>query len=342
MAGILMALMCYTSYFGYVMGLGIAMLVAAWMAFPRLGSSAVGRKAGGRLLIGGILALLLLSPWIPALGHLATSEHGSGDQIYPMTRKEQLIEMVREFGGGWVWMAWMISGWTALMCFGVRRARWLSLLIFIVIIPCVFMGVFTPESRYVQARYLVFVVVVLLTGTVMGWDSVARRWGGHPRNQLLIVLGLSMLPAPFMAHSSRTGKLKVVPDWWEAATILETQAEPDDLILTGGYLSGELIEYHMKNPEQYRFIHRVSRLDPFYAACRSPEVTWFVTCSPTPHGYQDILDRYFPYRVEFEGNHGLTPINIFSKRPFRLSSGEEASYQEPIALDYEQPGYKPN
>lgn len=339
-AGLLMALMCYTSYFGFVMGLGIATLALAWTAFPRLASSGANYRPGARLLLAGIIALLLLIPWLPALGHLASSERESQQSIYEMTRISQLRILAWEFGGGWIGLTWIITGWIALLVIGVQRARWLSMLFGIVIIPSAFMAIVTPESRLVLARYLIFVVAVLLSGAVMGWDAVTRKWSNRPRLQIGLLCGLILIPAPFMDHVSRTGKLKFLPDWWEAAAIIETQIQPGEIILTGGFLSGELIEYHMENPAQHRFMHRVLKLDPFYVACRSPEVAWYVTGSTTPPGYEDILNRYFPYRAELEGNQGLSPIRVMSKKPFRLTSGDQAQYQAPIPLDYEQAGYR--
>ena len=98
--------------------------------------------------------------------------------------------------------------------------------------------------------------------------------------------------------------------WWKE------YAESDDIILTGGFLSGEALVYHLDQPEQYRFLHYVTAFETFKIAAETPEVMWYVNAAPLPAEFRTVVDQAFPHQVTLEGNAGISAILVASKRDF--------------------------
>ena len=127
------------------------------------------------------------------------------------------------------------------------------------------------------------------------------------------------------------------PDWWSVASIIDRQATPDEVIMTGGFLSGELLTYHMADDADRIFIHNVLDIDRLYQHVRMANVIWFINAAPLPEAYRKICRKYLPYRAAVPGNGPSSVIQIFAKRPFLLPDGRPAPYYKPVPLAYENP-----
>lgn len=321
-----LAAMLYTSYFSILFLAGLLCLASCWALRPPAADLPRSR-ASLLILLSCAAALLLFAPWTPVLFKLLTRE---GDRIIS-NEGDRLIEVVRlarELAGSKVALAALVGGWCAMAFNPILRATWLPALFALVLLPFSLLAVLAPPSRVVLVRYIEFSIPIALVGSALGWQGLVRKVS-RPALAAPFAALLILLPAPFYHALARQSFLQEGPDWWGAAEIIEANALPREFILTGGYLSGEAMLYHLDRPERFSFIHYVTELDRFRSNCRDPGVVWFVNAAPLPPAHEQILHRYFPYRAQFRGNMTFRVIQVYSKKSFLIPWGGDAIYHEP-------------
>ncbi len=325
----LIAASIYTSYFGLMFTLGIALLGVTWIVPP---SSPPAQRSAGRYLVAACVAGIVLTiPWLPAIFRLMTTP--GGHRLFPTTRFQQMITVLSEIGGTWAFALYCGAGIVFLVVFSSNRSRWIQLLCFLFIIPLVILVVFTPDQRNVMVRYILFALPVIIVAGYVGWIHIIEHVCTDKKRRVISLLVITLLALLINAHHLYTKQLASLPDWWAAAEIIEHNAASDEIILTGGVLSGEAIVYHLENPADYSFIHYVTKYEKFVRHCRDPRVVWYINAAPLPEEYRAAVDRYFPYRVRFPGNRGICMIEIFSKTLFTLPDGTPAPHEESQIID---------
>jgi len=330
----LLALAIYTSYFGVLFGVGVGLAGAVVALRPRWVGLADWR-AGATVVLACLGAAVLTLPWGPAVIHLLEDE-SQARLPSGLSRSRHVLGTLTEFSGSPFGVVFLAAGLAALGAFNRARTKWALLIAGLVAAPMAILSMAAPPGRFVTPRHFIYAIPLLSAAAATGWLELTRRWMKKNRMGAALTAAILLSPAPFHYIHARAIGLAPAPDWWAAAKIIETDAQPSERILTGGYLTGEAMVYHLNHPERYSFIHYVTGIDPFYLNCRDPQVAWYVNVAPLPPPYEKILFRYFPYRVEFAGNRGLGTIQVFAKKPFTSYTGQPAPYYEPIALDYEQ------
>jgi uncharacterized membrane protein len=333
----LTAAMLYTSYFCLILCASLGMAALAWLAAPR---AAGGTRAAGAVLIAALAAAVVLYlPWMPAVLRLLGSE---SDPQAAAVRTDLAARLhfpamfLWSLGGSWVANSVLLCGWGCMMWRPGSRRLWAVCAAAAVIVPAILLAAAAPAQRPLAPRYLVFALPYAWAGAALGW--VKALDAARPRRVAPGVLAALAFAAtiPFSLAQSWREFMRPAPDWWEAAAIIERHAQPEEVILTGGFLSGEALVYHLREPDRFSFHHYVTGMDPFYGECRSPRVVWYVNAAPLPRAYEDIVRRYFPWSARLEGNMGADGILVCAKKPFSLSAGVAAAHREPVPLPYER------
>ncbi len=324
--GALLAAALYTSYHTAFLMAGLAILAAIWVLRPSLAGAPQGRSARWLLPAALALAALLAAPWAPTWLRLAGAEEGAGPPG-SIPRMEQFVtEALSLGGGGPLGAVSLAGGWIALITFvpGAARRRWIALLAVFVIAPFALQALLLPAHRLVQVRYAIYAVPVALAGAAVGWAALGRSLALPAAWSRWIALLLLLAPVPFNAARLHSTFLREVPDWWAVAETLEREARPEEIILTGGYLSGEAVVYHLREPGRFSFQHYVTRYDEFLASCRDPRIVWYVNAAPLPPDFAAVVSQYFPWRAWLEGNGPGGRILLAAKKPFHLPGGAPA------------------
>ena len=334
---LLLAAMFYTSYFALILGATLGLVAAAWIAAPRVAGGT--RAAGVVLLLALVLALLLYLPWFPAVARLVGGESAtpSGAVKTDLAARLQFpARFLWSLGGSWVANCVLLAGWSSMMWRSGNRRFWAACALAAIVMPAIVLAAAAPAQRPLAPRYLVFALPWAWTGAALGWIKgldAARLRRLTPGAVAALAFAATV---PFTLAQSWREFMRPAPDWWEAAGIIERHARRDEVILTGGFLSGEALVYHLREPDRFSFHHYVTGMDPFYLECRSPQVVWYVNAAPLPRAYEDIVRRYFPWSVRMEGNMGADGILVCAKKPFSLSGGTAAEHREPAPLPYEK------
>jgi len=342
----------YTIYFGMLFAVGVGALGLIWTLRPNW-AGARDRYAGISIILACIGSAILLLPWMPVVFKIGPAERGFGAVLSP-TRVAQVWDIMRSFCRTIPGCLFIVLGWIALFLVGKRRLEW-SLYAFTLIgIPLAILASLAPRDRIIDARYMVFSLPLLLSAAGSGWITLGERLFANQLLRKLVPVVAFLIPLiPYFTYS-RHRYLEHFPDWWYAAKILDQNvASTEERIITGGFLSGEAIVYHLDqigaDPHRFRYKHYVIDMDPFYVHCRSPQFVWYVNVATPPPQYEAILFRYFPYRVTFKGNRAMDAksdtIQIYCKHPFKLPSdprspfpeGYISPYFEPVPLPYEPP-----
>ncbi|NJL72884.1 MAG: hypothetical protein HC888_15700 [Candidatus Competibacteraceae bacterium] len=337
--GLTLAVMLWTTYFTLVLCASLGLLALSLLALEFWRNK--------RLSFGGVAILaacaisgVLFLPWLQPTLRLLEAEGGEARGIL-----FGFLTMVRAVsaaaGSPYVLLLVLV----ALAVVSVKsRQRQLFMVIFFLALPLWIMATKAPPDRPVVARYamyglpalFVFMAVVFADASDWLQERLAKKdtplglWRIPCGVLLLCYVGLQSLGFRQLANP-------LAPDWWMISAAIETQYEPGEIVLTGGFLSGEAIVYHMIEPETIEFRHYVTAIDPFYLSCRDPNVVWYVNAAPLPESFEKIIHRYFPYRLHVEGNsaRGLE-ILVAAKKPFLVPRAGEAVYHEPVPLEYEQ------
>jgi len=298
----------YTSYFALLAGAGVALWAALWLARPAT-FGLKGRQPAVWLLGAGGAGALLAAPWIPVILRLLSAE--SNLPATDVSRASEFLRLVRDLCGSWAGGAVLLAGWAMALRGEEGRREWLGPFLGMVVVPVALLFALTPAGRPLDARYVIFSLPVLWSGAAAGIVTLlaGRRRAGA-------AAGLAACLLAFHAWTARTGQLAPKPDWWAVAAILERDARPGDVVLTGGYLSGEAVVYHLREPDRFEFLHYVTKLDQFTRACANPRVAWFVNAAPLPDAYRTVVEVNFPRRIHIEGNGPMGGITVASKRPF--------------------------
>lgn len=336
--GFILSLLVYTSYFAGLLGVGVGCFGLLQIARGRLQKNVTLIWSGSAILLGCLVAFLLYLPWLPTVWRLLNAE-AEAQRPVVLGMAGRFIFLYQYFlglSGHLTGVVVLLCGWGGLLVYHTRKVEFGMMLGAFVFVPLITLAFFTPETRPLGVRYLVFTFPLIWIGAAMGWHQlfnlprVSRRL--KPHWQMVVFL----LFVPFGLYQSYSGGLKPVPDWWEAASIIERHATDREDILTGGFLSGEAMVYHMNNPDDFQFLHYITEMDPFYLACRSPKTVWYINAAPIPESYQAIVERYFPYGAHFAGNLPISrQISIYAKKKFQLSTGETSVFKEPVPLPYE-------
>lgn len=360
-----LAAIVLTNYFGVFFGFGMGALGVLGILFPKTlappeasEDSRAGRRAGVALVASCFGSLVPLLLWAPTLARLVGAESRDDVVLDLPARIAQVIDLGLHLAGiyhvhlptgvdrdavriGAILAIPLLGGWASLIAFGgADRARLVARWVAFTVVPFVLLVASSPPQRVLYVRYLLWGALPILEGAAFGWDRLAARVaaGRSDGARRAIPLAAFGLLLGLFAWQYHRHTMPARPDWWRAARILESNVGPGEVVLTGGYLSGDVLEYHMAAPRRIRFLHEVFEMDPFYLACRNPAVTWYVNSSPLPEGYAAIVQRYFPYRTSIHA-YGAGPemvIEIRCKRPFRLPEGDVSPYEEPIPLEWER------
>lgn len=310
---VLIGMGVYTSYFGILFAGGMG-LFALLVISRATGFKADRWRGGGSILAACVVGALIVAPWVPVILKMIGAENSGAPA--PMPRSQQVINLLFDLTGGKVAAAPVLLGAVALAIWGREKKLWLSLLIAFVAAPVAILCVVSPISRPVALRYVIFAVPVLFACSAVGWHSVATRVIGSKRWPAAVACVALIIAVPFQQWTLHRTFFRPVPDWWAVAAILEAHAGPNETILTGGYLSGEALYYHLDAPSRFSFIHYVTDHSEFRAHCASPNVGWYVNAAPLPQAYADVADHAFTHRLVIEGNAGLEPIQVYAKEPF--------------------------
>ena len=328
---LLFTALIYNHYLGVFVILGAAIVGLIWLIRP--GWIGGDRFSGAMILAACLASDILYIPWLEAIGNMLARE-GEGAPS-ELTRSRHALILMHNLGGNFVGFGFLAVGWILLTVFDRARRYWLVGLFLFFLLPISLLALFIPPTRDVADRYFIFSIPVLLAGGINGWLRFAQQSGRARRwFETSLVIAIAALSASY-AYSTYRSRFSPIPDWWGGAQIVQTNARDNEIILSGGFLSGEAIVYHLDNPDRYSFIHYVSRPKPFYAACKNPTVVWFVNMAPLPDAYRRVLHHYFPYRIEFVGNRSFSTIQVYAKRPFDIPWQGPAPYRESAPLDRE-------
>ncbi|MEO8377979.1 MAG: phospholipid carrier-dependent glycosyltransferase, partial [Candidatus Sumerlaeota bacterium] len=318
--GIVLALALYTSYFALLLTASLGL--AGLLLLPKKQTQAFGLAIISICLCAGLLAI----PWMLVLPRFVHQESGA---VNAANRLNEVFTLLSILGGSGIATLVLLAGLATAIWNPDSRKAAIFLSCFWVAIPVAILSIASPTNRPVVERYVCYTWPALFIAGVLGIRVILSKY----KTALGIFLGILLIWNFGMTN------LRVFvryPDWWEAASIIEHNAKPRETIMTGGFLSGEGMVYHLKNPRDFTFLHYVTTLDGFYVAARDPEVVWYVNSAPLPKSYSDIMRRYFPYRVSFIGNGTMNLITVASKKNFTMSDGSPATYFEPVPLEYEK------
>ncbi|MBX7246470.1 MAG: hypothetical protein K1X53_13315 [Candidatus Sumerlaeaceae bacterium] len=318
--GLVLALACYTAYFGLVFCAALALVAVSWCVIPHATWRSIPRRARatGLVVLGaGMVAALLYLPWMGIA--IETLRGSSSLNLPPTSREARYLALLRELPGTYWGAGLLVVGWVALIAWAAptwRRALFWSLAPGALTV--ILLLVFSPSYRAIFTRYVLFIIPPLYLGAVSGWYALGRRLKLKPNVAGILTLAVAGMLSAWQVHAARQTLLASVPDWWAAAKVLEREAKPDEVILTGGYMSGEAILYHLRDPERFQFRHYASTYEEFSAACNDPKVTWSVNAQVYPPRFAAVHDQVFPHRIAFRGNAGLGMIQISCKHPFAV------------------------
>lgn len=335
--GLVLAAAVYTSYHAAFFAAGVGALGIAWAAWPRL-AGAETRRPGAMVLVGCAIAVVLLLPWLPVFLTIPSMEEGVGFSS-GIPRPRQAWDALVSLAGTKAGLAALLVGWIGLAAFARDRLRAGSILACAAIFPFAVLGITTPETRIFSERYVIYAIPPMFEAALAGFEAIAERAGRISERRRRFAIGgaalMLLAVIPFSVARARLTFLSPAPDWWGAARIIEENCKPGEKILTGGYLSGEAMVYHTRQPERFEFIHNQTAMDPFYLWCKNPGVVWYVNCAPLPRSFADIVRHYFPYSSIFPGNRDRH-IMVYCKRPFRIPWGGEPQFAEPKPLQFEE------
>lgn len=314
--GAVLALACYTAYFGLVVCAALALVAFLWLVVPRLGPAKARNVA--LILIGScVIAGLLYLPWVSIA---VKTLRGASTLDLPATSHEaRYLALMREIPGTTIGAVMLAIGWIALCALGPQRWRRAFLCSLAPgILTLALLLLFSPSYRAIFTRYVLFMIPPIYLGAVGGWYMIARKINLKPAQSTAVAVVATIALCSVQIAAGQRTVFAPTPDWWAAARLVETQAGKNEVILTGGYMSGEAMLYHMKNPEQFQFRHYASTFEEFEKACHDPNVIWSVNAQAFPPRFASCHDDAFPHRIAFPGNAGLGMIQISCKHPFTV------------------------
>jgi hypothetical protein len=327
----------YTSYFAGPLAVGIALLGATaairpgwWRGKPERQTHR--RLAGWFILAACAVCGLLLLPWTPAILRVMALERPHV-HLTSQDRWREFSGIMLQLAGGGPAAAVLGLGWLGVLLDRRRRQPWCWALIGWMAIPTLILFGLNPASYEFHPRYLIFLAPPLAAAGASGWLAILRRFRWNRRLRTAVVTGLLLCGAVAGEFRARATFLAPMPDWWGAAQILEANARPEEIILTGGYLTGECLVYHLDHPERYSFYHYVTQYAAFAGYCRDPRVVWYVNAAPLPEAYREVVESSFPHRLEFAGNRGFSTILAASKKPFSVP-WQEGQMVEPAPANH--------
>lgn len=329
----LLAVALWTTYFSLVLVASVGAAGVALAAYGQWREREL-REPGAALAGAAAASALPFLPWAPTVLRLMSQEK---EVKVPFAEALGLAaRAAAECFGSW----WMLALLAAAVAAGARpRREHLFLVAMLLLGPLLLIALQLPEGRTINLRYVVYALPAGMVMAAMLLAEAAERVAkarALPRRAMAAVVAVAVAAALWQGRRASLPD-RDVPDWWAAAETVESQYLPGEIVVTGTWLSGEAMEYHMRAPERIRFVHHITTLDPFYLACRDPRVVWYVGIPfAMPEAYAKILRRYFPYRAEFAGNGPLGPILVASKKPFAVPGVGPATQHEPIPLEYEQ------
>ncbi len=324
---LLLSIIFYTSYFGifFAAGMGIyAILLAIPVILKRLRETVGDLRNDAhlqiaiRVFLALAIATVSLVPWLPTFYRLRKAEKETSERVFSteVSGVNVFLKAPVKLAGSWYGLGLFSAGFLFLMISGRARWRAVRLVVAFCLLPVALFIALKPPDCLFATRYFIFSVGVMSTLAWWGlYEFVSRRHSTLGEAVVFILLFLSLIS---FGRINYENLLYPRPDWWGAARAIEENALPEEFILTGGFLSGEAIVYHMNHPERYSFLHYVTRYKRFKAAVENPMVVWYVNAAPLPVEYRRLIDGWFPYQWNCEGNRGGT-ILVASKRQFRLS-----------------------
>lgn len=265
------------------------------------------------LSVSVVVAAVFFTPWAPVFFRVMQSSTGLAPVIY--SPWQQLWMVFPPLIGSPVTAVVLLVGFITMLMMN-RRVAITGLVMFGT--PLMLLVILSPRRRELDARYVITCVPVMIVCAVAGWEHLLRHARLRPRIKYVIAILLVIIITFFQHLQTRRTYFRPVPDWWYAAKIIEQNARPGDTILTGIYLSGEAILYHLRDPDKYKYIHYLTDYDSFSVACRDPRNIWHINAAPMPPDCLQVRNENFPYHTTFEGNAGLGKIEVYSKRPFKV------------------------
>lgn len=325
--GFALGAMFYTSFHSTVIAAGITSICFLFLLVPaslRKRGLIRARPTGIALFKLLAIAALVGSGWfLPTLQKRII--FGASDFIYPDSLLTQVIQVTRAmFGGIWTQLI-LLAGILSFGLLGKNRIILGILSLGCVLIPSFLAVVLTPPDHFIADRYFIHVPIWIFLISGLGWQSLADRLIPKFKIARVATLLLFISPAVSFYIQMQTTLFKPFPDWHAAAVILQSNALPEEGILTGGFMSGEAIEFEMPDSHPFTFHHKVYDLAPFRRMARKENVIWHINAGPLPPEFIAIIKEEFPYYAAFEGRN-LAQIEIHAKKPFTLPWGAESQY----------------
>jgi uncharacterized membrane protein len=313
--GLLLALAIYTSYFALFFAAGVALTGLAAVVWP---GPPQRRRTGWLILAACALSGVLLLPWAPSLWRVLHEEQ-SYSNMTPAVRMQFYKELMPGLAGTTTGLVLLGVGWIgALACRQTRRLWGWALAAMVATPSAIGVLMSINKDAGLPPRYLIFAMPVMTAAGAMGWMALLRR-ARLPQWAVGGAVAAVLLAGAWLGDAeARRTFLAPMPDWWGAAAILKANARAQEIILTGGYLSGEGLVYHLDNPKNYSFLHYVTKFDAFRKCCADPRIVWYVNIAPLPDVFRRVMEENFPYRLSFPGGRGMAMILVAAKKPFTV------------------------
>jgi len=325
--GFSLGAMFYTSFHSTVIAAGITSICFLFLLVPdslRKRSLIHARPTGIAMFKLLVIAALVGSGWfLPILQKRLI--FGASDFVYPDSLITQVVQVtLAMFGGIWTQLI-VLAGMLSFGLLGKNRIILGILSLGCVLIPSFLAVVLTPPDHFIADRYFIHVPIWIFLISGLGWQSLSDRLILKFKFARVATLVLFISPAVLFYVQMQTTLFKPFPDWRAVAVILQSNAFHEEGILTGGFMSGEAIEFEMPDSHPFTFHHKVYDLAPFHRMARKENVIWHINAGPLPPEFTAIVKEEFPYYAAFEGRN-LAHIEIHSKKSFVLPWGDEAQY----------------
>lgn len=323
-----LTVLLYTTYFGIIFAIGLG-LYALFLILP--GFIPLLRRSflcpvweessltfAGKIFKTLIAASIFIIPWAPTYINLLEAEGKVGAQsgVIQTGLLRSLWTSFSLLTGTWYGIMIFLLGFILLVIYSRERWKVISLFISFILWPVLVILTLKPEARAFEPRYCIYSIGVLYILAAKGF----YHYKSQNRSRLIrwVIFLLVLLTLISFAYANYQNHILLPrPNWWGVAKVIEQNVLPHEFILTGGYLSGEALVYHLDHPERFSFIHYVTDYVKFKKMVENPGIIWYVNAAPLPEPFKELVDQWFPYQWNCPGNGYKGVILVASKKKFQ-------------------------